>query len=71
MTNSSVNSDHKSRVLKILPGFNCGICGYARCDEFGHSLLKREPNLRNADFYTRKYLMKTGVNSKKYLEKKI
>jgi uncharacterized protein len=50
MTNSSINSDHRSRVLKLLPGFNCGICGYARCDEFGHSLLKRGTELGKCRF---------------------
>jgi hypothetical protein len=50
MTNSSNYSDHRSRVLKLLPGFNCGICGYARCDEFGHSLLKRGTELSKCRF---------------------
>lgn len=50
MTNSSTNSNHQSRVLKLLPGFNCGICGYARCDEFGHSLLKRGTELNKCRF---------------------
>ena len=50
MTNSSINSDHRSRVLKLLPGFNCGICGYARCDEFGHALLKRGTELDKCRF---------------------
>jgi hypothetical protein len=34
------NSDQLSRVSKLLPGFNCGVCGYARCEEFAHFLLK-------------------------------
>lgn len=47
---SSKNSDHRARVLKLLPGFNCGICGYARCDEFGGELLKNRTQLEKCRF---------------------
>jgi uncharacterized protein len=47
---SSVNSDQRSKVTKLLPGFNCGICGYARCEEFAHSLLKRKSDLGKCRF---------------------
>lgn len=50
MSKDSVNSDHRARVLKLLPGFNCGICGYARCDEFGHALLKKGTELGKCRF---------------------
>lgn len=50
MSNNSINSDQRSRVLKLLPGFNCGICGYARCDEFGHALLKKGTELGKCRF---------------------
>jgi uncharacterized Fe-S cluster-containing protein len=50
MKNSSINSDQRSKVIKLLPGFNCGICGYARCDEFGYSLLKKDTDLGKCRF---------------------
>lgn len=50
MSKDSVNSDHREKVLKLLPGFNCGICGYARCDEFGHALLKKGTELGKCRF---------------------
>ena len=50
MTNNSINSDQRSKVIKLLPGFNCGICGYARCDEFGYSLLKNGTDLGKCRF---------------------
>lgn len=50
MNKDSINSDHRARVLKLLPGFNCGICGYARCDEFGHALLKKGTELGKCRF---------------------
>jgi uncharacterized Fe-S cluster-containing protein len=50
MKNNSINSDQRSRVIKLLPGFNCGICGYARCDEFGYSLLKKGTELGKCRF---------------------
>lgn len=50
MENSSNDMDHRSQVLKLLPGFNCGICGYARCEEFTSALLKQRTNLDNCSF---------------------
>jgi uncharacterized protein len=50
MKNTSIDTDQRSRVLKLLPGFNCGICGYARCDEFGYALLKRGTDLGKCRF---------------------
>jgi hypothetical protein len=47
---SVVNSDERSNVLKLLPGFNCGICGYARCEEFAHSLLRNKTELGKCRF---------------------
>lgn len=49
MSNDS-NSDQFSMVLKLLPGFNCGVCGYARCEEFAHALLKGETKLKSCRF---------------------
>lgn len=32
----------KSDIVKLLPGFNCGICGYANCESFAAAILKKE-----------------------------
>ena len=50
MSNSSNNTDPRSRLLKLLPGFNCGVCGYARCEEFAHFLLKNKVELESCRF---------------------
>jgi len=50
MDSSSTNSDHRKNVEKLLPGFNCGICGYARCDEFAGALLKKWTQLEKCRF---------------------
>jgi uncharacterized Fe-S cluster-containing protein len=50
VNSNSINSDHSTRILKLLPGFNCGICGYARCDEFAGELLKKGTQLENCRF---------------------
>jgi uncharacterized protein len=50
MENNSNDLDHRSRILKLLPGFNCGICGYARCEEFTGDLLKQRTKLNNCSF---------------------
>jgi uncharacterized Fe-S cluster-containing protein len=50
MNKGSINSDQRKRILKLLPGFNCGICGYARCDEFGYWLLKKGTELGKCRF---------------------
>jgi uncharacterized protein len=50
MDSSSNNSDHRKNVEKLLPGFNCGICGYARCDEFAGALLKKWTQLEKCRF---------------------
>lgn len=47
---SSVDLDQSSRIQKLLPGFNCGICGYARCDEFAGALVKRRTQLEKCRF---------------------
>ncbi|MCE5214100.1 MAG: hypothetical protein LLF83_05210 [Methanobacterium sp.] len=42
--------DYSIRVKELLPGFNCGICGYARCDEFASALLKKWTQLEKCRF---------------------
>ncbi len=42
--------DYSTRVKELLPGFNCGICGYARCDEFAGALFKNWTQLEKCRF---------------------
>jgi uncharacterized Fe-S cluster-containing protein len=42
--------DYSTRVMELLPGFNCGICGYARCDEFAGALLKNWTQMEKCRF---------------------
>lgn len=39
-----------SRITDLLPGYNCGICGYARCDEFAGALIKKWTQLEKCRF---------------------
>ncbi|ABR55179.1 Fe-S cluster domain protein [Methanococcus vannielii SB] len=32
--------ENVKKILKLLPGFNCGACGYKRCDTFAEDILK-------------------------------
>jgi len=45
-------------ILKHLPGFNCGACGYPRCDLFAEALLKNEANLFDCVFINRECFQK-------------
>ncbi|MCC7557286.1 MAG: hypothetical protein KO217_01195 [Methanobacteriaceae archaeon] len=50
MKDKSKNVDHKETIIKLLPGYNCGICGYARCDEFASALLKKRTSVESCHF---------------------
>ena len=50
---------NKHEVSELLPGYNCGICGYARCEEFAGPFLKSISLLKNVVFYYKKYMPKT------------
>ena len=41
---------NKQEVSKLLPGYNCGICGYARCDEFAGAIIKKYSTLEACRF---------------------
>jgi uncharacterized Fe-S cluster-containing protein len=47
---AKINADQRDRISKLLPGYNCGICGYARCDEFAGSLLRKYTQLDKCHF---------------------
>lgn len=40
----------KEEVTALLPGYNCGICGYARCDEYAAALLKGRAEIDRCHF---------------------
>ncbi|QHN08313.1 hypothetical protein FZP68_05945 [Methanothermobacter sp. THM-2] len=40
----------RERVTELLPGYNCGICGYARCDEYASALLKGRTEIDRCHF---------------------
>lgn len=42
MTEIPVDIGQQNKILMLLPGYNCGICGYARCDEFAGALLRKK-----------------------------
>lgn len=46
----NLNKLDSSRIIELLPGYNCGICGYARCDEFAEALLKKWIKLEKCNF---------------------
>lgn len=50
MAKKSISSDHRDEVLELLPGYNCGICGYARCDEFAGAILRKRAKLEKCRF---------------------
>lgn len=50
MKDKPKNIDHKETIIKLLPGYNCGICGFARCDEFAAALLKKRGSVESCHF---------------------
>ena len=50
MADKSSNYNQRERVSKLLPGYNCGVCGFARCEEFGRALLENKANLEECRF---------------------
>ena len=50
MNKGSIDISQQNKVLMLLPGYNCGICGYARCDEFAGALLKSRTQLEKCRF---------------------
>ena len=45
-----ININQRDKLVQLLPGYNCGICGYARCDEFAASLLRESSKLEKCRF---------------------
>ncbi|HTX61319.1 MAG TPA: (Fe-S)-binding protein [Methanobacterium sp.] len=61
-----------SRIVDLLPGYNCGICGYARCDEFAGALIKKWTKLENCRFLLQEIFEENRVELEELLiEEKI
>ena len=45
-----IDVGQQNRILMSLPGYNCGICGYGRCDEFAGALLRKRAQLNKCRF---------------------
>ena len=50
MSKVPIDIAQKNKILMLLPGYNCGICGYARCDEFAGALLRKRAPLEKCRF---------------------
>ncbi|AIS32614.1 MULTISPECIES: (Fe-S)-binding protein [Methanobacterium] len=50
MTEVPVDVGQQNKILMLLPGYNCGICGYARCDEFAGALTRKKVDLEKCRF---------------------
>lgn len=50
MSKTPIDVGQQNKVLMLLPGYNCGICGYARCDEFAGALLRKRTQLEKCRF---------------------
>lgn len=40
-----------NEITKYLPGFNCGACGYKRCDLFAEALLNKRCKIRGLPIF--------------------
>ncbi|MDP3066782.1 MAG: (Fe-S)-binding protein [Methanobacteriaceae archaeon] len=45
-----IDLNQRDRLVQLFPGYNCGICGYARCDEFAAALLRKHSQLEKCHF---------------------
>ncbi|MCK9152218.1 (Fe-S)-binding protein [Methanobacterium alcaliphilum] len=55
-------------IVQLLPGYNCGICGYARCDEFAGALLKKYTDLKKCRFMYQELFSENLENLEKILK---
>lgn len=62
-----VNETVKS-ILKHLPGYNCGACGYPGCDLFAEALLKKQVNLFDCIFINRERFQKNRIELESLLK---
>ncbi len=59
----------REEILSLLPGYNCGICGYARCDEFTAALIGGHVSLENCRFLYQEIFTENLEKLQKLLKK--
>jgi uncharacterized Fe-S cluster-containing protein len=57
-----------NEITKYLPGFNCGACGYKRCDLFAEALLNKDVKLEDCPFLLRDRYKENYEKLKEILE---
>lgn len=57
MNNKNKSYNPKEEIDNLLPGYNCGICGYARCEEFAGALLKKDTDIEKCRFMYQELFM--------------
>lgn len=68
MANNKDTANQRERVFKLLPGFNCGVCGYARCDEFTRALLENKTTLEECRFMLQEIFNENRENLEEILK---
>lgn len=43
----NINSDKIDLIIEVLPGLNCGTCGYNSCSEYAKAIFKKESSINN------------------------
>ncbi|MBI5681458.1 MAG: hypothetical protein HZC47_11245 [Methanobacterium sp.] len=68
MSNNSNRLNQRERISKLLPNYNCGICGYARCDEFADALIKKHSPIEDCRFLLQELFNENRTNLEKLLK---
>ncbi|HMK53970.1 MAG TPA: (Fe-S)-binding protein [Methanobacteriaceae archaeon] len=63
-----IDANQRDRLVQLLPGYNCGICGYARCDEFAAALLRKRSQLEKCRFMYQELFDENRENVKEILK---
>jgi len=54
-------------IIKHLPGYNCGACGYKSCDLFANALLRKNASLLDCIFINRERFQKNRLKIQSFL----
>lgn len=52
------------RIMKKLPNFNCGECGFSTCREMAEKIILKEKNYENCRYYNPDVMMNIEVNGR-------
>jgi uncharacterized protein len=63
------NFIRRETITSLLPGFNCGICGYARCDEYASALLRGKLTLDECKFLYQEIFYENRIKLEDLLKK--